>query len=118
MIPKPDIAVEVVGGVIVYCDPDTYPQVLPDTSKWKIAIRLHSKAAPYFNNDQFMAMQEVLSDMRVYALGGIGLDRTVNPIHWISQEKILNKLLGLARPSKPVILHLRGQATETMSDAV
>ncbi|CAC5383866.1 tatD [Mytilus coruscus] len=84
LIPQPDISVEVVGGVIVYCDPDTYPQVLPDTSKWKIAIGLHPKAAPYFNNDQFMAMQEALSDMRVSALGEIGLDRTVNPIHWVS----------------------------------
>ncbi|CAC5382230.1 unnamed protein product [Mytilus coruscus] len=65
LIPQPDIAVEVIGGVIVYCDPDTYPQVLPDTSKWKIAIGLHPKAAPYFNNDQFIAMQEALSDMRV-----------------------------------------------------
>ncbi|CAC5416321.1 tatD [Mytilus coruscus] len=118
LIPQPDIAVEVIGGVIVYCDPDTYPQVLPDTSKWKIAIGLHPKAAPYFNNDQFIAMQEALSDMRVSALGEIGLDRTVNPIHWMSQEKILDKLLSLARPNKPVILHLRGQATETMSDAV
>ncbi|CAC5415891.1 tatD [Mytilus coruscus] len=118
LIPQPDISVEVVGGVIVYCDPDTYPQVLPDTSKWKIAIGLHPKAAPYFNNDQFMAMQEALSDMRVSALGEMGLDRTVNPIHWVSQEKILDKLLGLARPNKPVILHLRGQATETMSEAV
>ncbi|VDI20856.1 Hypothetical predicted protein [Mytilus galloprovincialis] len=118
LIPQPDIAVEVVGEVIVYCDPDTYPQVLPDTSKWKIAIGLHPKAAPYFNNDQFIAMQEALTDMRVSALGEIGLDRTVNPIHWMSQEKILDKLLGLARPNKPVILHLRGQATETMSDAV
>ncbi|VDI04080.1 TatD DNase family protein [Mytilus galloprovincialis] len=118
LIPQPDIAVEVIGGVLVYCDPDTYPQVLPDTSKWKIAIGLHPKAAPYFNNDQFMAMQEALTDMRVSALGEIGLDRTVNPIHWMSQEKILDKLLGLASPNKPVILHLRGQATETMSDAV
>ncbi|CAG2255195.1 tatD [Mytilus edulis] len=118
LIPQPDIAVEEIGGVIVYCDPDTYPQVLPDTSKWKIAIGLHPKAAPYFNNDQFIAMQEALTDMRVSALGEIGLDRTVNPIHWMSQEKILDKLLGLARPNKPVILHLRGQATETMSDAV
>ncbi|XP_063411177.1 putative deoxyribonuclease TATDN2 [Mytilus trossulus] len=63
-------------------------------------------------------MQEALSDMRVSALGEIGLDRTVNQVHWMSQEKIFDKLLGLARPNKPVILHLRGQATETMSDAV
>ncbi|XP_063411241.1 uncharacterized protein LOC134694172 [Mytilus trossulus] len=118
LIPQPDIAVEVIGGVLVYCDPDTYPQVLPDTSRWKIAIGLHTKAAPYFNNDQFTAMQEALSDMCVSALGEIGLDRTVNQIHWMSQEKIFDKLLGLARPNKPVILHLRGQAMETMSDAV
>ncbi|CAC5423195.1 tatD [Mytilus coruscus] len=118
LIPQPEISVEVVGGVIVYCDPDTYPQVLPDTSKWKIAIGLHPKAAQYFNNDQFMAMQEALSDMRVSALGEIGLDRTVNQIHWVSQEKVLDRLLCLARPNKPVILHLRGQVTETMSEEV
>ena len=29
--PPPEISVDLTGGVIVYCDPDTFPTVLPDT---------------------------------------------------------------------------------------
>ncbi|CAC5408225.1 tatD [Mytilus coruscus] len=89
LTPPPEIPADVVGGVLVYCDPDTYPTVLPDLAKWKVAIGLHPKAAPYFINEQFGALQESLFDMWVSALGEIGLDRTTNPVTWVTQEKVL-----------------------------
>ena len=46
--PSPEIPAEITGGVLVYCDPDTFLKVLPDTTKWKIAVGFHPKAAPYF----------------------------------------------------------------------
>ena len=117
LIPPPEISVEIAGGVLVYCDPDTYPLVFPDLKKWKIAIGLHPKAAPFFNNEQFEVLRENLTDVRVAALGEVGLDRTCNRLHWTSQEKVLDRILSLATPNKPIILHVRGQNEETMSEA-
>ena len=50
-----------------------------------------------------------LHDDAVVALGEIGLDRTEPKGTWGHQEAVLKELLALARPEKPVILHVRGQ---------
>ena len=82
----------------MYCDPDTFPTVLPDTAKWKMAVGLHPKAAPYFTQDKFDLIRDKLSDNRVAGLGEIGLDRTCNPVTWVAQEKSFRKV---TRPGKP-----------------
>nr|XP_022322968.1 uncharacterized protein LOC111124408 [Crassostrea virginica] len=45
---------------------------------------------------------------KIAALGEIGLDRTVSPKYWSRQDETFRKVLALADPSKPIILHLRG----------
>ena len=113
-----EIPVEITGGVLVYCDPDTFPTVLPDTTKWKIAVGLHPKAAPYFTQEQFEFIREKLCDRRIVGLGEIGLDRSCNAVTWVSQEKVFERLLGLTNPNKPVIIHVRGERKDKMSEDV
>ena len=110
---SPEIPVEITGGVLVYCDPDTFLNVFPDTTKWKIAVGLHPKAAPYFTQEQFELIREKLCDDRI-----VGLDRSCNAVTWVSQEKVFERLLGLANPNKPVIIHVRGERKGNMSEDV
>ena len=117
--PPPEISVDITRGVLVYCDPDdTFPTVLPDTSKWKTTVGLHPKAAPYFTQGQFDLIRDKLSDKRVAGLGEIGLDRTCNPVTWVAQEKVCERSLGLANPNRPVIIHVRGERKDKWSENV
>ena len=79
---------------------------------------LHPKAAPYFTQDQFDLIRDKLSDKRVAGLGEIGLDRTCNSVTWVAQEKVFERLLGLANPNRPVIIHVRGERKDKLSEIV
>ena len=50
----------------------------------------------------------------IAALGEIGLDRTVSPKYWSRQNETFRKVLALADPSKPIILHLRGPVDDNI----
>ncbi|XP_070567369.1 uncharacterized protein [Ptychodera flava] len=105
---RPEVPVQVVGGVEVYCDPETFPEDLTREPGWKIAIGLHPKAAVGAGNQVLQEIRRLVASPHVAALGEIGLDRTVGSDKWTKQEDIFRELLSMADPAKPVILHLRG----------
>ncbi|VDI61793.1 Hypothetical predicted protein [Mytilus galloprovincialis] len=39
----PVVPVNIKGGLLIFCDPETYPETVPFDSKWKVAIGLHPK---------------------------------------------------------------------------
>ena len=71
--PLPQITVNVIGGVAVYCDPDTYPNIRNFKCPWKTAIVFHPRHAYRYCHDN--QLQSFLSSESVTALG-VGLGRT------------------------------------------
>lgn len=39
----PGTPVNLKGGLVIYCDPDSYPETIPFHAKWKVAVGLHPK---------------------------------------------------------------------------
>ncbi|XP_070547973.1 3'-5' ssDNA/RNA exonuclease TatD-like [Ptychodera flava] len=107
---RPKIPVQVVGGVEVYCDTETFPEDLAREPGWKIAIGLHPKAAIGADNQVLQKIRRQVASPQVAALGEIGLDRIVGSDKWTRQEDIFRELQRMANPAKPVVLHLRGAA--------
>ena len=107
--PLPQHPVNLLGGLMIYCDPQTYPEVVPSSSNFYSAIGFHPKHAVDFTQYTRRMIAGYLQDKGIVALGEIGLDRTEPKGTWGYQEAVLKELLTMASPDKPVILHVRGQ---------
>uniref|UniRef100_K1Q6T5 Putative deoxyribonuclease TATDN2 n=2 Tax=Magallana TaxID=2171616 RepID=K1Q6T5_MAGGI len=108
---KPAIPVKVIGGIIVYSEPNTYPDVsFTLNGPWKVAVGVHPKQHSTFSEEKMMLLEQLLHHPKVVALGECGLDRSVPPSEWTQQEDVFIKLLKLAKPCIPIVLHLRGPA--------
>ena len=92
---------------MVYSEPLTYPNKFY-VGKWKFALGVHPKHVQELTVERFLYLQSVIHLPEIAALGEIGLDRTVSPKYWSRQDETFRKVLALADPSKPIILHLRG----------
>ena len=103
----PNLPGKLVGGVMVYSEPLTYPNKFY-VGKWKFALGVHPKHVQELTVERFLYLQSVIHLPEIAALGEIGLDRTVSPKYWSRQDETFRKVLALADPSKPIILHLRG----------
>jgi TatD DNase family protein len=107
----PGLAVEVVGGVLVYCDPETYPDPpsVPRHPKWRVAVGIHPSRVDQWGQSELARLTHLVSYDRVM-LGEIGLDWTTGDAGlWSLQEKVLIKLIPLATglSKKVIVLHLR-----------
>ena len=70
----------------------------------------HPKHIAESTNARFDELKSLLRSPDVYALGEIGLDRTVPRKEWKNQDHVLERILSeVSMRSKPIILHLRGQ---------
>ncbi|KAH3724158.1 hypothetical protein DPMN_049968 [Dreissena polymorpha] len=107
--PVPEVPVQVSGGVAVFCDPATYPEVYPCAPGFGSAVGLHPKKPHASVEGAVRLVEEELRKEGVVALGEIGLDWTTPEQEWPLQERMFVGLLELACPRRPVILHLRGQ---------
>ena len=81
--PDREFRFKLTGGVIIFCDPETYPsnkevQHLTQAG-YKIAIGLHPKYLDSNTEAAFPAFQRCLSMPEVGALGEVGLDYTADP---------------------------------------
>ncbi|VDI22775.1 Hypothetical predicted protein [Mytilus galloprovincialis] len=66
--------VDLVGGVMVYCDPGTWPSALalqepPGGSPWVTAIGVHPKKAQQLDDSSFDKMERLLGLPGVRAIG-------------------------------------------------
>ena len=116
---KPAIQVDVVGGILVYSEPKSYPEVnFTIQGPWKVAIGVHPKHYDTLTVEKTMILQQLLDHPKVVALGECGLDRTINPSQWCRQEEVFVRLLKLCRIEKPLVLHLRGTKGDLYSSDV
>ena len=65
------------GGLLIYCDLDSYPNVVPCDGKWKIAIGIHPKEVGSASKKQKEKFWEIVLNSRVSAVGKGGLDTSM-----------------------------------------
>ncbi|KAH3803011.1 hypothetical protein DPMN_156709 [Dreissena polymorpha] len=57
----PKIKVEVVGGIMVYCDPENYPTNIKCQKKgFGAAVGIHPKKVPFFTHTKFEELRNLL----------------------------------------------------------
>lgn len=110
--PDRNFRFRLIGGVVVFCDPCTYPtrEVMQElqTQGYLIAIGMHPKYVNTYTEADFAAFQQCLSNPEVWALGEVGLDYTVDPSMWGLQHVVLDRVLKHLLPSHVLVLHARG----------
>jgi Tat protein secretion system quality control protein TatD with DNase activity len=92
--------INVVGGVLVYCDPKTWPEDperlnLPEG--WFIAVGVHPKHALDFGDYYFDRLSKLLDSPAVTALGEVEIDCSEGAKPFGIQSSTLKWVLGLAR---------------------
>ncbi|CAC5364393.1 tatD [Mytilus coruscus] len=100
--------VKLAGGVVVFCDPKTWPSVpLRQESGWVEALEIHPKSAGQFEDAVQHRFHKLVSHRSVSSLGD-GVDLTAEEkLHarWLST---LRWALQSCRFDQPVVLHVRG----------
>ena len=115
----PKNTVELVGGVMVFCDPESGFTIPLMDGKWKIAIGVHPRKAVRCPEHHLARIKALLdTNPLVKALGEIGLDRTEPEYTWFDQDRLFKKLLALSRPDKVIVLHIRGSSAQHSSDVL
>ena len=109
--PDRDFRVKLVGGVVIFCDPPTYPtrkeaQDLKSQG-YSIGIGFHPKGANRYTEEDYTAFGDCLSFLEVTVFGEVGLDYSTNPSSWRHQHKALNRILKQLQPSMVLVLHAR-----------
>jgi TatD DNase family protein len=120
--PAPKQKINVVGGVLVYCDPKTWPENpeklnLPEG--WFVAVGVHPKHALDFGDFYFDRLSRLLDSPAVAALGEVGIDCSEGAKSFGIQSSTLKWVLELARPYMPLVFHIRAsgdnpQATDAL----
>lgn len=104
----PTVPVNLIGGTLIFCDPETFPSAVPIEDKWKVAIGVHPKKVPNLTLQQFRNFKSLITSSKVAAVGEIGLDRTVEEKYWQDQILFLETIAPVLKAvNKPVILHIR-----------
>ena len=116
--PDQDYRFRLTGGVVVFCDPPTYPtreeiQELRNQG-FTIAIGLHPKYVDTYAEADFAAFQQCLSCPEVSVLGEVGLDYTANPSMLGLQHMVLDRVLEHLQSSHVLVLHSRGMRNTTI----
>ena len=110
--PDEGFEVQVMGGVTVFCDPDTYPSQ-EEVNELRgqgltIAIGLHPKYVEKYTEDSLLAFERCLTFSGVSALGEVGLDYSTSDKLWGQQHVLLDRALKQLRPEHVLVLHSRG----------
>lgn len=115
----PACPVELIGGVMVFCDPETRLSIPLMDGRWKVAVGVHPRKVLQCSDSHVARIQMLLdSNPLVKALGEIGLDRTEPDYMWADQDRMFKRLLSLSRPDKVLVLHLRGSSNTHSSDVL
>ena len=119
----PDRLILLAGGVMNLCDPQEFlsPQFemnLDKDPKYKMAVGIHPKKAHKFSNRQWQAFRRLLNHPRVVGISKVGLDFTVDSIHWRAQEDLLNNILSLGTSGFVLVMHLRCAQVDPLGGVV
>ncbi|XP_046568975.1 uncharacterized protein LOC124277357 [Haliotis rubra] len=96
-----------VWRVQVCCDPHTYPSKISIDPRYKTAVGLHPKEAPYLNDQVFRDLLRFWRDDHCI-VGELGLDHSAPAKEWKTQEAVLRELLPYIPSGRPVVLHVCG----------
>ncbi|KAH3838432.1 hypothetical protein DPMN_111841 [Dreissena polymorpha] len=69
---RPQVEVDVVEGVLIYCDPETYPTSFLAQAGFGVAVGLHPRKEARFNPELYRHLKHLLRNERVVALGEVG----------------------------------------------
>ena len=117
--PQPRVPVEVYGGVMVFCDPETRLAIPLMDGRWKIAVGVYPRKVRECSEDYVSTIRTLLnSNPLVKALGEIGLDRTEPDYMWREQDHLFRRMSTLSRPDKVLVHHLRGSSDLHSSDVL
>ncbi|GFS03648.1 TatD DNase family protein [Elysia marginata] len=98
------------GGVVVFCDPHSYPRNVDrivDVPWFIPAVDIHPKQVITWTASEKESFKILMRSPKIKALGEVGLDFQAR--HTEKQEEVLCYILrAYADPAEPVILHLRG----------
>lgn len=113
----PMVTVNLVGGTLIYCEPEAYSAAIPIDDRLKIADGVHPKRVQTLTQTEFRHFKTTLiKSTRVAAIGEIGLDRTVPERDWGDQKLFLETILPTLEPlGKPIILHIRSHRDDKFS---
>lgn len=99
--------VNLIGAVIIYCDPESYPDMMPVAEKWRVAVGLHPKKVGDITSKQLDRLKQLIQNNRVSAVGEVGLDTSPGSCSVESQIHFLRDLVTWVKPYMPIILHIR-----------
>ena len=114
----PDHPVNLSGGVMVFCDPESYDKLPFTREAYTCAVGIHPKKVPELTEKRAGQLRQLLERPEVKAFGEVGLDRQTPPETWKKQEEVLERILPWCRPNQTLVLHLRGSASDLMGDEV
>ena len=106
---RPNIDINLVGGIVVYSEPTSNPKEPLVSRRWRTSVGVHPRHVHELSTQRFRHLQKLLEFPQVVALGEIGLDRTVSTGLWRRQEEVFCQVLSLTKPSRPLVLHMRYQ---------
>jgi hypothetical protein len=52
---------QLVGGVLVHCDVDSYPTTFPEDTRWKVAVAIHPRNSPFVTDEEFQEFTALLA---------------------------------------------------------
>jgi TatD DNase family protein len=108
--------VNLIGGTLIYRDPESFPTSVPKDNKWKVAIGVHPKKVHGLRKQHYQQFISLVQSKRVAAVGGIGIDRTVSEEYWAEQLEFLETIAStLKTAGKPIILHVRSNRQDKFS---
>ena len=114
---SPRVPVELSGGVMIFCDPAGYKHVPNRTDpKWRISVGVHPRKIKDLTPPRLQHLQSLLLQPRVVAFGEIGLDYSESDTDRERQRAKLEELLSLCSPRHVLVLHIRGNKKEHMSE--
>lgn len=111
----PFIPVCLEGGVLIYCDPETYPMNMPIDTKWKGAVGMHPKRVAKCSEAQVKQLFDLIKNPRVSAIGEVGLETSLRDGTRRVHEDILREVLQHLIPKTPLILHIRSTKPDRYS---
>jgi Tat protein secretion system quality control protein TatD with DNase activity len=110
------VPVNLIGGTLIYCDPESFPSSVSIDDKLRVAIGVHPKKVHGFRKQHYQQFISLVQSRRVAAIGEIGLDRAVSEEYWAEQLEFLETTAStLKTAGKPIILHVRSTRQDKFS---
>ena len=120
--PPDEYRVHIAGGIVVYCDPESYPseEAVAElaTQGFGVAIGLHPKTMRPYTEADWEAFRRCLTYPGVKALGEVGIDYSAEAHKWAAQHEILDRAVQSLSPEHVLVLHNRAPLGRPDSEMV